>query len=492
METLCLLGTAAFRAPEGALSRLRLRPKGLALLAWLALESGPHARHDLAELLFPTSEDPRAELRWYINHLRRVLPGALPAGLVVSDGTLEFRGPTDVAEFRCLGQPDLFRGDLCADVRISVSARFDTWLCIEQESLRTLYRRRVLDAAANASDGPARERAAALLSGVISVDPYCEDAHIALVEVLESLGRPGPGAVARERYQRMVREELGTEPRLADGRSLPKEDFVPAGEVTLHVVEWEGRDPPVIALHGSGMSAYSLAALAERVAPQRRFIAVDLRGHGLSDKPKSGYQLSALAGDVAGLIGALGGSPPVLAGFSIGGAVAALAAARRPVSGLVLLDAVVGDRQLVRRCAGAVPQIGAGVDARYAGIDDYIAAWTVPGGSTRYARLELSPMPDGSFRRRALRTALEEMWDSALETETLAPLASIGCPVLVVNARLPWLGDEVYIPPAAARRQAAAPGRGLLVDAPDRNHPGIVRSPEPVMVDALRRFLAGL
>ena len=48
-----------------------------------------------------------------------------------------------------------------------------------------------------------------------------------------------------------------------------------------------------------------------------RAVAVDLRGYGDSDKPPRGYDLWTLAGDVAGLIRALGEpggiSPPILA-----------------------------------------------------------------------------------------------------------------------------------------------------------------------------------
>ena len=59
-----------------------------------------------------------------------------------------------------------------------------------------------------------------------------------------------------------------------------------------------GAEPPILAIHGSTMSAYTFTALAERLTPDVRFVAVDLRGHGFSDKPPAGYDVEA-DGDAA-------------------------------------------------------------------------------------------------------------------------------------------------------------------------------------------------
>src|SRR5439155_20567866 len=115
----------------------------------------------------------------------------------------------------------------------------------------------------------------------------------------EALGRHDAAHAAYDRYQRAVRRELHAEPRpevaqrFQDGpragRSLPEEDLVQLRDVTLHVVEWAGEEPAILGIHGSAGSAYSLTALGERLAPVHRFLALDLRGHGFSDKPPSGY-----------------------------------------------------------------------------------------------------------------------------------------------------------------------------------------------------------
>lgn len=71
-----------------------------------------------------------------------------------------------------------------------------------------------------------------------------------------------------------------------------------------------------------------------------RAIAVDQRGHGLSDKPDSGYAFDDVCGDLAALIDELKLERPVIAGHSWGGNVAIQLAADRPdlVSGVVLVD----------------------------------------------------------------------------------------------------------------------------------------------------------
>ena len=68
-------------------------------------------------------------------------------------------------------------------------------------------------------------------------------------------------------------------------------------------------------------------------------VAVDLRGHGDSDKPPRGYDAWTLASDITNLVRALGHSTAVIVGQGEGGFVAWTAAYRRPraVRGLVVV-----------------------------------------------------------------------------------------------------------------------------------------------------------
>jgi non-heme chloroperoxidase len=93
------------------------------------------------------------------------------------------------------------------------------------------------------------------------------------------------------------------------------------GGVQLHVVETgnpQGR--PILFIHG--FSQCSLAwsrQLDSELARDHRLVAMDLRGHGLSDKPRDAYGDSRLwADDVAAIIDALNLDRPVLCGWSYG------------------------------------------------------------------------------------------------------------------------------------------------------------------------------
>jgi len=119
--------------------------------------------------------------------------------------------------------------------------------------------------------------------------------------------------------------------------------MVDVGEVTLHVAE-AGTGPLVVLLHGFPEFWYgwrhqipALAAAGYRVA------APDLRGYGLSDKPRgeAAYAGPALTGDVAGLVRALGEQRAVIVGHDWGGIVAWLTAMSRPevVDRLVIANA---------------------------------------------------------------------------------------------------------------------------------------------------------
>lgn len=108
--------------------------------------------------------------------------------------------------------------------------------------------------------------------------------------------------------------------------------------------EEDGRgDPPVLLVHGWCCDHTYLAPQFERFRRGHRVVAVDLRGHGQSDKPEQGYTMAGFADDLAWLCRQLAIARPVVVGHSMGGVIAMELTARHPdlASAVVLLDSPV-------------------------------------------------------------------------------------------------------------------------------------------------------
>ena len=106
----------------------------------------------------------------------------------------------------------------------------------------------------------------------------------------------------------------------------------------LHV-ETHGRTGPIIVfLHGVMMSGAVFKRQVETLSADHRIITIDLRGFGQSDKPEAGYTSETYVADLKAVIASLGLERPIIAGWSMGGAVAlAFAAAFPGVASRLLL-----------------------------------------------------------------------------------------------------------------------------------------------------------
>ena len=100
-------------------------------------------------------------------------------------------------------------------------------------------------------------------------------------------------------------------------------------------------DPTVVLLHGLASDATTWLPAIDALSAQRvHVIAVDLIGHGGSDKPELPYSLALFADMVCDFLDALGLGAVTLAGHSLGGAVAMHIGYHRPewVARLVLVS----------------------------------------------------------------------------------------------------------------------------------------------------------
>jgi pimeloyl-ACP methyl ester carboxylesterase len=83
-----------------------------------------------------------------------------------------------------------------------------------------------------------------------------------------------------------------------------------------------GRGLPVVFIHGQTLSSAVWDDQWPAVSAHYRAVRYDLRGHGRSEAPKSGYTLPHQAGDLCALLDHLGIGQAALVGLSLGGGIA--------------------------------------------------------------------------------------------------------------------------------------------------------------------------
>jgi len=98
--------------------------------------------------------------------------------------------------------------------------------------------------------------------------------------------------------------------------------------------------PPILLVHGMQCRHGHMAPLMKHLSRRHRVVAVDLRGHGESDKPESAYSNDEFGDDLVFLCQELGLVRPIGIGHSFGGSTLLALADRDPdyLGGLALLD----------------------------------------------------------------------------------------------------------------------------------------------------------
>ena len=205
-----------------------------ALLAWLVLNRGAHPRTRLVSLLWPDLPEGRAStaLRRALWDLRRKLaPGRGRFLLRVTRGEVELDGevPFDLdvrsllraaaedgsgeAAKACLEPAAaLYRGELLEGLSVEDAAAFEEWLLGERESLRLLalsVLRRLVSALRGRGE---TARALAHARRLLALDPWMEEGHRAVAELLAASGRRGAAIRQLEACRRVLADELGTSP----------------------------------------------------------------------------------------------------------------------------------------------------------------------------------------------------------------------------------------------------------------------------------------
>jgi non-heme chloroperoxidase len=196
-----------------------------------------------------------------------------------------------------------------------------------------------------------------------------------------------------------------------------------------YVEQGDPRGPAVILLHGYSDSWFSWSRVLPLIPPRYHVIAPDLRGHGDSDKPPSGYATRDFTDDVLALMDALRLERATVVGHSMGSFIAqqvALAAPDR-IQRLVLV--------------GSAPSFG-----NMAGVDEFADAVyrledPVPEEFAREFQVSTihHPIP-AEFLDTAVATSLRlpagvwhRIMTGMLATPPAPELARIGIPMLILS-----------------------------------------------------------
>jgi pimeloyl-ACP methyl ester carboxylesterase len=144
---------------------------------------------------------------------------------------------------------------------------------------------------------------------------------------------------------------VGLNVLVTDAESESAETTVPDGRIVslpggdLQVIDRGPRDaPPIVLVHCFTCAIDWWDRVLPRLAKRHRVIAVDMLGHGGSEKPdsESDYSIENQADLVAGVLGRLGVRDAEVVGHSLGGPVAIELAERSPqlVDRLVVIDSI--------------------------------------------------------------------------------------------------------------------------------------------------------
>ena len=253
---------------------------------------------------------------------------------------------------------------------------------------------------------------------------------------------------------------------------------VTSNTLQLHVDE-RGSGSPVLFLHGWMADSSVFGPLIDVISSEvsLRAITMDLRGHGRSDKPATGYSVEEQSRDLDAVLDACAVDQVTLVGWSLGGGIALHYAATRPDR--VRKLALVGATPCLVQQPGfeaatpveAFTGLLAGLRADFARVaGQFIAAQFPEPGTDDAAQL---------LRDCAMRTdgAVAAAVAEAVGLRDLREYASrVDAPALVLHGEL-----DAVVPAQAGRWLAEnLPKLERHVEWPDRGHCPLLTAPDLV------------
>ena len=197
------------------------------------------------------------------------------------------------------------------------------------------------------------------------------------------------------------------------------------------VYETEGSgNPPLLFVHGWGGDRAHFAPQMAHFAEQHRVAAIDLRGHGESDRPPAetgNYSVATFANDALFVLQAAGIARPVVVGHGLGGLVALACAARADtVAAAVLINPALALDAASKASYAAAPAALRG-DAAAAWRSQFVAGLFLPGETEGREAIEQG-LNQGSA------SVAAAIWQNLADFAGEAALAAAQVPVLVIDS----------------------------------------------------------
>jgi pimeloyl-ACP methyl ester carboxylesterase len=270
------------------------------------------------------------------------------------------------------------------------------------------------------------------------------------------------------------------------GSAAAQDRYFDAGGVRIRYVD-QGNGPVVLLVHGFAGDierSWINTGILPDLARDHRVLALDLRGHGRSDKPHEPLEYAALADDVIRLMDHAGVPRAHAVGYSLGG--------------IIILKLLTTHPERFERAVigGAAYRRARGADADVAA---EVAALEIESGIYRALIVSTAPTDQPPPSEEAIRSRSREIAASA-DVRAHAALMRARRALLVSDAeiaavRVPTLAVVGTADPALPRIQAMRkrwPGLEVEV-VPGATHPtvderGLPRRPE--FARAIRRWIA--
>ena len=238
----------------------------------------------------------------------------------------------------------------------------------------------------------------------------------------------------------------------------PTSHFVASNGINLHYLDFPGQGPAILLMHGLTANAYAFNGLiAAGLSPEFRVISVDLRGRGLSDQPKRGYNIPTHAKDIIGLLDALELKEVVMGGHSFGGLLSVYMAKKYParVDKLLLLDAAAQMHPNTREMLGpAMSRLGQSFPSFESYLEKvrhapYNTFWDE--AMLAYYQADVKDNPDGTVTQRSQPKHITEAVFDVLKQPWPFFLNGLHKPTLLVNATEVYTLNAPLLPEENAR-----------------------------------------